>query len=118
MSEVKHGIENWKLLLGVVYAAINGTVLAIATKNFSTLSLLFFKAGDLFKVKYSLLDDEWKDLDDAEKQELTKQMREEFDLENDAIEAMIEKALVGCLSVYSLVMEIISLVKVLKEKAK
>lgn len=59
---------------------------------------------NLSSVKYSQLDDEVKDIDDAEKARLAQVFSESFNLPNDNIEETIEEGLVIILGVVRFVM--------------
>ena len=92
----KVGIENLKLILGLVLQVANTTDAIGRDTSPARWGLLFNLIGPTAAIgglKLSQVAVEWKDLDTVEQAELKAFAKEKFDIADDALELTIEKAL-------------------------
>ncbi len=94
---MKFGIENLKLLMMVIFSFITvGDKMGHENNWPSRMSHLFGFFPSLMtlgSIKWDLLDDEVKDIDDVEKAELIEYMKENFNIMDDKLESMVEEGL-------------------------
>ena len=98
------GVENLKKALKFVF---DFTTQVAQTKKFNFWAIFGFiddlvALGDII-TKWKDIQAEFKDLDEAEKQEIYEYAKAEFDLPNDQVEAFIEDALQWALVTFALV---------------
>lgn len=115
----KVGTQNLKKVLDVVLEMGNASEDMLRggqslMQRLSHISQMFDEFMALTSVKYHLLDDEAKNLDDAEKAELIQHMKMKFDLDNDELEAKIEAGVSIAAKLGSALSESISWAKSLK----
>lgn len=78
--------------------------------------LMFDELMALPTVDFSLLDDELKELDQADKDKLNAHFKEKLDLEDDEVEEKIEKVFAMALKLEGVVREVIGLVQEFKKE--
>ena len=108
------GISNLKKVLAPLLQVGEVVEKMKATEGAAKWSHLMLLADELMglsSVEWSKLDDELKDLNATEREELLGWAKAKFDLENDKTEALVESALSASVKVYSLVDEVIKMVK-------
>jgi len=115
---MKFGIENLKLLIGVILSFITiGDKMGHEnnwTSRWAHLVGFLPSLMSLGSINWSLLDDEVKDIDDSEKEEIRLFVNEKFDILDDKLEETIEEALAIAAQVGSFVKVVSEFVKKIK----
>jgi len=105
--EKKLGIKETKEFLGFVLGLANATGKALEDGQVTLADIrfligVFADAGPAFD-GLSAIPSEWKDLDKSEQEEIKQFVIKEFDIPQDKIEEIIERALVVGISLYQFV---------------
>jgi hypothetical protein len=116
---MKFGIENLKLLLSVIFSFVTtGDKMGHETSWPARMTHLFGFFPSLMilsAIKWDLLDDEVKDVDDVERVELIKFIKEKFDIVDDKLEAVLEEGLTLAANIGSMVKTVIGFIERVKE---
>lgn len=114
------GVENIKklVMLGVEMGNVADKIVqGGGVSRWGALMDLADEAMALTSVDFSKVDDEYKDLSDAEREQILAEVKVKFDIADDKIEGVVEGALGIALKLEGLVKESIALAMSLKEEA-
>lgn len=110
------GIENLKKVLALVLEAgnVSGKIAHGSGSAWSRMAHLMDLVDELMalpSVEWKKLDDEWKDLSSAEREELKKFVESKFDIPHEKAEVVVEKSMAYALELMVMIDGIVKMVE-------